>query len=257
MPPNSVCTGSPSEMATPGGEVSFVQRILAESLIAGERIQWYTAMLGFLSSVSSLVASLKEAGIDNYAVTEFVQGSKTRRWAVGWSFSSMRPALRVARGTEALPRGLRPPITEVTVVEMALLENRVGPFAMYMSVQVGALDTIRWGWDVDRLEGVGRTADAVWARAWRRRKKREGTNTDQKHNANIGNSSGVDALVAIGRKSDHKTAFGFKMSVRVSKNSTSVELCWLEGLSETIFESFTGFLKQQAQNFDTSTPIQS
>ncbi|SPQ23957.1 8dfeec6f-0720-4821-a050-59e1591ba690 [Thermothielavioides terrestris] len=100
-PPMSACTGAPVEMVCEGGEVGHVGRLLRESLVLRDRIQWYTSMLGKLTSLEVLVEQLRENGIDNYAVTEFVQGNKTRRWALGWSFGPMRPAERVARGMKA------------------------------------------------------------------------------------------------------------------------------------------------------------
>lgn len=78
-------------MVTPGGEVQFVGRIVDESLVLKERCQWYTSMLGKLSSVGDVVGKLRNAGVTNWAVTEFVQGGKTRRWAVAWTYGSRRP----------------------------------------------------------------------------------------------------------------------------------------------------------------------
>lgn len=78
-------------MVTPGGEVAFVSRMIDESLILRERIQWYTSMVGKLSSVGEVVERLKTVGVENWAVTEFIQGQKTRRWAVGWSWGNVRP----------------------------------------------------------------------------------------------------------------------------------------------------------------------
>lgn len=87
------CTGAEVEMVTPGGEIAFVTRMIDESLRLRERVIWYTSMLGKLSSVSVIVEKLIEHGNHNYAVTEFVQGSKTKRWAVAWSWGDMRPAM--------------------------------------------------------------------------------------------------------------------------------------------------------------------
>jgi 23S rRNA (adenine1618-N6)-methyltransferase len=50
-------------------------------------------MLGKLSSVTTLVDNLIKRENQNYAVTEFVQGNKTKRWAVAWSWGDMRPAM--------------------------------------------------------------------------------------------------------------------------------------------------------------------
>jgi 23S rRNA (adenine1618-N6)-methyltransferase len=80
-------------MVTEGGENAFVHRMIEESLHLRERVVWYTSMLGKLSSVSVIVEKLMEHGNNNYGVTEFVQGSKTKRWAVAWSWTDLRPSM--------------------------------------------------------------------------------------------------------------------------------------------------------------------
>lgn len=80
-------------MVTPGGEVAFVSRMVQESVKIRDRVKWYTTMLGKLSSVPVIVEKLKSVGVSNWAVTEFIQGSKTRRWGVAWSWDDMRPSM--------------------------------------------------------------------------------------------------------------------------------------------------------------------
>lgn len=121
-PPFSACTGSETEMVTLGGEVAFVSRMIKESLVLRDRVQWYTSMLGKLSSASVLINTLRDNGINNYAVTEFIQGSKTRRWALAWSFDDTRPRIDVARGLHSLPKSLLPfPPEYVITVSIAIL----------------------------------------------------------------------------------------------------------------------------------------
>ena len=90
-PPNSACTGAEVEMITPGGEVGFVSRMIDESKVLDERCQWFTSMLGKASSVEAIIRKAKEAGVDNWAVKDLVQGNKTKRWAIAWSWWSLRP----------------------------------------------------------------------------------------------------------------------------------------------------------------------
>lgn len=79
-------------MITPGGEVAFVAQMMEESRALGNRVKWFTSMLGKLSSVSSLAENLKDLGVGNYAVTEFIQG-RTKRWAIAWSWQDRRPTM--------------------------------------------------------------------------------------------------------------------------------------------------------------------
>ncbi|KDN42205.1 hypothetical protein K437DRAFT_295422 [Tilletiaria anomala UBC 951] len=106
--PSAACTGSEQEMLTPGGEAAFVGKMIEESIklhrmrqtvVAVEtnksmgawtcRRTWYTSMLGLRKSVTEVVQKLKVHKIDNYLVTELLQG-ETKRWVIAWSFTYLR-----------------------------------------------------------------------------------------------------------------------------------------------------------------------
>ncbi|KAF4985505.1 hypothetical protein FDECE_16513 [Fusarium decemcellulare] len=231
-PPFTACTGAKVEMVTEGGEVAFVDRILQESLKLRERVQWYTSMFGFLTSLVEFVGKLKEHGIDNYAVTEFVQGNKTRRWAIAWSFGSMRPTQDVARGIKtAVSKNILPEISEEKAIDVPLPE-KVGEFADRLRGEISKLELITWEWDKERLEGTGRAVDRVWARAWRRRKKRE-METNKTEEV---------------KTEEKKCVFAFKVSIRVAQDHLSVGCRWIEGHDAVAFESFRGYLKKSTQS---------
>lgn len=89
--PSAVCTGAEVEMICDGGDVGFAMRILEESVLLGQKVQWYSCMLGRLESVQVLVTKLKDKGCQNWVVATLVPGKKTRRWVVGWSWGDLRP----------------------------------------------------------------------------------------------------------------------------------------------------------------------
>ncbi|KAK1984674.1 hypothetical protein LZ30DRAFT_585679 [Colletotrichum cereale] len=225
-PPSTACTGAPVEMVTDGGEVSFVGRILEESLVLRERVQWYTSMFGKQSSLEDFVGILREKAIDNYAVTEFVQGNKTRRWAVAWSFGPMRPSEEVARGMKAAVwKKILPMAVESEVVCLPL-ETGVGKLGDKIQKLMSSLELISCEWNREKLVGVGRARENVWSRAWRRRKLRE-------------EREGKPADVM----GSEVCKFGFEVALRVGRENISVLCRWREGHDQAMFESFSGFLK--------------
>ena len=249
-PPNSACTGAPIEMVCEGGEIGFVQRIIDESLVLRGRVQWYTSMLGKQSSLDVCVARLRAHGIDNYAVTAFVQGNKTRRWALGWSFDRRRPSARASRGFEPTAgKKLLPHPTELTAFEGSLSNCGPGALETALCDAMESLDLVSWRWDRPASRGVGFAAGNVWARAYRRRNKRPAMLR--------GDDSSSGNVEPCTKPSNPETttdlkdcSFGFAVSVHVdgdgahdTKDRVKVEVRWLQGQEYALFESFTGTLR--------------
>lgn len=90
--PSAVCTGADVEMITEGGDLGFVSKIVDESTKLRGQVQWYSSMLGKLSSAQAVVQKLKQTGASNWAVTSLQAGHVTKRWAVAWSFDNLRPS---------------------------------------------------------------------------------------------------------------------------------------------------------------------
>lgn len=233
-PPFSACTGAEVEMVTPGGEIAFVTRMIDESLRLRERVIWYTSMLGKLSSVSVIVEKLIEHGNHNYAVTEFVQGSKTKRWAVAWSWGDMRPAMSVARGIPGFPKHLLPFPSEFTFDISNISIDVVGD---KVDAELSALP-LRWHWNKGLTAGVGFAKENVWSRQARR--KMRGTGNDSTSAA--ANSAEMD---------EDQAALGFKVQLRLDisgeNKKVQMQLRWLKGADTVLFESFCGMLKRKLE----------
>ncbi|KAK6336692.1 hypothetical protein TWF718_009484 [Orbilia javanica] len=190
VPPLSACTGSTTEMVTDGGEVTFVNRMVEQSLKLREKIRWYTSMLGKRSSVEKVVEKLKENGVGNYVVGEFVQGAKTKRWAVGWSFGDRRAGDHISRQPTShllkshlpfpttfkipLPidanlSTLLPQVEELMKKSCADFPNETFEWSSvqlpYFATMYGAVENLY-------SNGKGVTSGNTWARAARRRRKK-------------------------------------------------------------------------------------
>ncbi|KAF4217018.1 hypothetical protein CNMCM8980_003986 [Aspergillus fumigatiaffinis] len=191
-PPFSACTGDEVEMVTEGGENAFVHRMIEESLHLRERVVWYTSMLGKLSSVSVIVEKLMEHGNNNYGVTEFVQGSKTKRWAVAWSWTDLRPSMKVARGIPGFPRHLLPFPSEFM---FEIMNQSIDDISDKIDKELSSL-RIHWTWRKNLATGVGFAMENVWSRQARRK---------------LQNSAGAADMMEI---DESAAALGFKVQLK-------------------------------------------
>lgn len=260
-PANTSCTGAPVEMITPGGEVSFVTRLVEESSLDRNKrhIQWFSAMLGKLSSVGAVVETLRQKECTNFAVTEFIQGQKTRRWCVAWSWWEFRPSNAVARGVgSGVEKKFLPSPTEIEYdvpADLAVLETKIGE-------EIGELD-VRWKYLPGRRTGMVMSKEGdVWSRKARRRKVHH-HHRQEDHEMGDGDGDDDDdeqddedgqkererepALVARITLSVVDEAGGQGTGSGTGK--TRVNLRLLQGHDAVLFESFCGWLKRKVSSF--------
>ncbi|KAI7619211.1 siroheme synthase middle domains-like protein [Hortaea werneckii] len=230
-PPSAICTGSENEMICPGGDVGFVTRILDESLRLRDRVQWYTAMLGKMSSLQRIVVKLKENGVSNYAVTCLQAGHRTKRWAVSWSFRDFRPRNDVARHGELVHAVLPSPTAQTIAVPMMSAEwagNKV-------DATVKEID-VRWQWRADIFTGFMETKGNVWSRAARRKKKFAGPTEGENADVRMKNGDGAG--------SDEEDEEEVALAVKIVCKTEEVQLRWLRGNDYVLFTSFCGMMKR-------------
>ncbi|KAI9868780.1 MAG: hypothetical protein M1813_004631 [Trichoglossum hirsutum] len=225
-------------MVTPGGEVAFVKHMIKESLALRERVEWYTTMVGKLSSVSTIVGMLREVGVQNWAVTEFVQGTKTRRWAVGWSWGDMHPRMGVARGITGLPKHLLPFPSEFAIRISSASPDEVG---RRLDATLKRLP-LNWQWRRAQATGVGFAKQNVWSRASRRKRHDSsdaGMGEDEREQDD---------------DNDGEPALGFKVRVGIAKEADGSEVWvrWMKGRDTVLFESFCGMVRREAMKQDDS-----
>ncbi|KAF2222776.1 hypothetical protein BDZ85DRAFT_236500 [Elsinoe ampelina] len=215
-PPSAICTGAETEMICPGGDAGFVLRMVEESRELGERVRWYTSMLGKLGSVYQVVEGIKQAGCGNWVVQVLKGGRRTRRWVVAWSWGEGRVGMGLVRGEE-VPRGLWGWGTEQTVLVKGGMEEvsrRVGEV-------MGDLDLV-WRWEGADV-GVGEARENVWSRAARRKRK-----------------TGEGSVAKEEGGEEQKAALAFRITVR----EEGIDVRWLRGRDHVLFESFCGMLKR-------------
>lgn len=248
-PPHSACTGADVEMVTPGGEVAFVTRMIQESIKLDYRCQWYTSMLGKLSSLVEVVEKIKHANVYNWAVTEFVQGGKTRRWAVAWSFCSRRP--NQVREVLEDPRNIYICLGDCSRHPKLAQESPAFPSEFNLGLPMASLETaaeqlnaildplrLRWQYRPSLCVGVGATQANVWSRA-ARRKQQQHIAPDEDRDSEC-DEAGLAFKIQL--RHTQATTKGSMMTVR-----------WLQGQDRVLFESFCGMLKRSLKDSTSRT----
>ncbi|KAI1912031.1 hypothetical protein LOZ65_006046 [Ophidiomyces ophidiicola] len=226
-PPNSACTGADIEMVTAGGETAFVSRMIEESLELYDKVQWYTSMLGKLSSVTTLIEQLVAAGNKNWAVTQFVQGSKTKRWAIAWSWKDLRPTMEVARNIPSIPKHLLPFPAEFT------LQPEFESISLLIRKINDEMESLRisWRWDQHACKGLGFAMENVWSRQARRKMH------------NLASQEQGSESVSV---DETKAVLGLAIYLRQTGiENVVITIRWIKGFDAVLFESFCGMFKKK------------
>lgn len=219
-PPSTICTGSENEMVTQGGDLGFVTRMLEESKALGEKVQWYSAMMGKLESIGGIVEKLKERNCTNWA-THFLtsEGGRTRRWAIAWSWADLRPPDGLARA-QFLKKDLLPFPNEYLIQHSLSIEV----ITLALNEAISAID-VRWRWDEERLAGLALISGDVWSRQARRMREKKP-------------KLYAEMLQSTSQKSP-------QLVLKITVAFDRVTARWMKGDDQVLFESFCGMLKRK------------
>ncbi|CAH0751515.1 unnamed protein product [Diatraea saccharalis] len=83
-PPKNAFTGSPQELITEGGELTFCRNLISESQNYKDRVRIFTTMIGHKYNLKELLQDLTAERI-RFTHTEFCQGRVTR-WGLAWTY---------------------------------------------------------------------------------------------------------------------------------------------------------------------------
>ena len=77
--------GQSNELWCEGGELKFIQRMIAESSGYATQIQWFTSLVSKKDNLVHIYKSLRELGVKNVKTIDMAQGQKVSRF-VAWRF---------------------------------------------------------------------------------------------------------------------------------------------------------------------------
>jgi 23S rRNA (adenine1618-N6)-methyltransferase len=77
--------GQSNELWCDGGELQFIQRIIAESREYASQIQWFSSLVSKKDNLIHIYKSLRELGLTDVKTIEMAQGQKVSRF-VAWRF---------------------------------------------------------------------------------------------------------------------------------------------------------------------------
>ena len=77
--------GQSSELWCEGGELQFIQRMIAESRDYASQIHWFSSLVSKKDNLIHIYKSLRESGVTDVKTVEMAQGQKVSRF-VAWRF---------------------------------------------------------------------------------------------------------------------------------------------------------------------------
>lgn len=77
--------GQDAELWCPGGEVTFIARMIEQSAEFAGQCLWFTSLVSKKDNLQPLIRALKKASVADYKVVEMAQGQKISRF-IAWTF---------------------------------------------------------------------------------------------------------------------------------------------------------------------------
>ena len=142
---------------------------------------------------------------------------------MGWSFQDYRPRNDVGRHGD-LVHAVLPPPTAHTIAAPLLSAEIAGE---RVDAALKELD-VRWQWRAAIATGVMEATENVWSRAARRKKRFERGVTEGEEENEV--------------ESENEDAVG--IAVKVVCRVEAVEVRWLRGMDQVLFQSICGLLKR-------------
>ena len=84
-PKNLNFSGKSNELWCPGGELSFIKRMIRESENYKTQVQWFTTLVSKKDNLKNIQQSLKQINASDVRVQPMEQGSKISRF-IAWRF---------------------------------------------------------------------------------------------------------------------------------------------------------------------------
>ncbi|XP_045622199.1 RNA N6-adenosine-methyltransferase METTL16 isoform X2 [Procambarus clarkii] len=199
--PVSAPTGAIHEKVTPGGEVSFVTKMIDDSQLMKDKIRIFTTLIGTKANIKPIKGALSAASPSCSVVTQFCQG-RTMRWGVAWTYDSALQLDQVRSKKEMVtnkPLVLMMPRSLMTVYSVQAAWTMVKKWLHQLKVKVRVLKSSKYF-----VSANVKAFKATWLH--QRRKKRQGTRkaVSTHSDEEIGNISLVDesANSTISSKTD-------------------------------------------------------
>jgi 23S rRNA (adenine1618-N6)-methyltransferase len=233
--PFAACTGADVEMITPGGEVAYIRRMMEESLVLRDKVQWYTVQLGKWISLVELVKLLRSTfHCSNWVVNVLQPSGQTVRWVLGWSWMPYRATDVLARHKSLVGANLILEPNEMTLIASTPHDPRdwVRDTLQALPLDIRIVDNFE-GSSMVQSNFIVRTDSAVWSRNARRKRERE-------------ERSGVES-----REIPDGQIWPNIFTVMVQKSKVSDQMTfsahalWTKGEDRAMFESFCGMLKSK------------
>lgn len=253
-PAAAVMTGSNNELMAPGGDLGFVLRMLEESKVLKDKIQWYTVFVGKYSSVLSALEAIKKAGINNFAVTTLTPGNRTRRWGVAWSYGDLRPKNSLVRD-EDMPHQLLPFATAWT-----LPVKKEYDWALGLDL-CKTMEGTPFDYNASTETGIMLAPGNVWGRKARRKRKREeearlaGDASRLKKRAKVG-ETGMAAKGSeqgeVGEAEEPEPTAPVALGIKIVNDGAGLEIQWLQGVDFSLYQSFCKWLLHELREEEES-----